>query len=189
MEMEDNVFKATPSAPSVVPDEVERRCENFIAAVNRSASLPDFYKAILDAMPSPVFVVEKDVCIIDFNSTAGKLLPQEREKVIRQRAGEALHCLHSTDSPDGCGRGPNCHKCVIRNSVNQSLDGYQIMRKRLHLEVLINGKKKAISYLVTTAPMVYDEHKYVLLVLEDISEIDMAARAALDCEESFNAIF
>lgn len=55
----------------------------------------DFYKTILNAIPSAVFVVEDDVCIVDFNSAAAKLLGKNPEVLLRKRAGAPvpLHLL------------------------------------------------------------------------------------------------
>jgi PAS domain-containing protein len=46
-----------------------------------------------------MFVVDEDVRIIEFNRAASQFLSADRETVLRQRGGEALQCLHSTENP------------------------------------------------------------------------------------------
>lgn len=131
----------------------------------------NFYRAILDGIPSPVFVVEEDVCIVDFNSVAGKMLSQDRELVISRRAGEVLHCVHSTDVPEGCGRGPVCNDCLVRNSVNKALQGEKITRQMVKMEIFDDGKKSDALLLLCVSPLIYNDQSLGLVVMEDISEV------------------
>ena len=51
-----------------------------------SALKNDFHKTVLDAILSPVFVVQEDVRIIGFNTAASKMLADDRQLVVRKRA-------------------------------------------------------------------------------------------------------
>jgi nitrogen-specific signal transduction histidine kinase len=136
--------------------------------------LDDFYRIVLDGLQLSVLIVEQDARIVDSNATAAKLLATDRMLLLKQRPGEALHCLHSTDVTEGCGKGPACTQCVIRNSVNQSLHGQCVTRQKIIFETLSEGEKGKMEFLVTTSPLEYADHKYVLLVLEDIAAISQA---------------
>jgi hypothetical protein len=57
------------------------------------------------------------VRIQEDNSAAAGFLLVQRSAILKHRGGEVLHCLNSTDVPEGCGRAPFCEECVIRNSV------------------------------------------------------------------------
>ena len=50
-----------------------------------SALKDDFHKTVLDAIPSPVFVVQQDVRIVDFNTAASNILAEDRQVIIRKR--------------------------------------------------------------------------------------------------------
>lgn len=139
-----------------------------------NANLDDFYRVVLDGIQAPVFIVEQDVRIVDYNAAAGAILAAERKLVTNQRAGEALHCLHSTDAAEGCGRGPSCSHCTIRNSVNQSLHSESASRHKVTFEMCSEGEKTKIDFLVTASPLFYADHKYVLLVMENIAEVKAA---------------
>ncbi len=131
----------------------------------------DLLKVIFDAIPSPIFVVDDDVQIHEYNTAAAGLLGAERTTILRRRGGEALHCLHSRDVPEGCGRAPHCKDCVIRSSVREAFYGNQIVRFRHRLELIRDGNILEIYALITASPFLFQGKQLVLLVVEDISEI------------------
>jgi hypothetical protein len=131
----------------------------------------DYFKAILDAIPSPVFVVDNDVRIIECNEAAVPLLGQNPAVMLNLRGGEALRCLHSADSQEGCGRGPACGDCVIRNSVTHTFSGRKISRRATRMDLVRGSITQEIYVLVTTSPFTYQGKIYALLILEDVSEL------------------
>jgi len=137
----------------------------------RLSEIEDILAAVLDAIPSPLLVVDEDVRIIGFNQAASGLLGQNPELIIRRRAGEVLHCLHATETPQGCGRAEFCKDCPVRNSVTASLCGQRVVRQRARMELLRNGDVTPIYLLVTTAPFSHQGNPLVLVILEDISEL------------------
>jgi len=131
----------------------------------------DMLKAVFDALPSLVFVVDEDVRILEYNAAASALIGAERITIIKQRAGEMLHCLHSSEAPEGCGKAPFCNNCVIRNSVTAAFGGNRVVRRRTKLELISDGTKIVIYALITASPFSFQGRSHVLLVIEDISEI------------------
>jgi PAS domain-containing protein len=143
-----------------------------------TAERGEFHKTVLDAFPSPVFVVEKDVRIIDLNAAAARMVGKDRAFVLRRKGGDVLHCIHSKETLEGCGKAPYCKECVVRNSVNESLTGLKLVRQKAKLELVRGEKVLEVYMLITTTPFEYDNELIVLLILEDITEI-MTLRAML----------
>jgi hypothetical protein len=131
----------------------------------------NFCNAVVEGIPIPVLVVNADVQILYYNSAASVLLGSEPEVVIRRRAGDVLHCIHSTAALEGCGYSPFCNDCIIRNSVNQSFKGQKVSRKLQKMELLQKNNVAEIYLLVTTAPLQYGKELLVMLLLEDVSEL------------------
>jgi len=131
----------------------------------------DFLGSIFDAIPSPVFVVDRDVRIQEYNSAAADLLIAERKTILKRRAGDVLHCLHSTEVQQGCGRAPFCEDCIIRSSVTEAFEGNHVVRRRTKMELIRGGNKMELYALITASPFPFEERPLVLLVIEDISEI------------------
>lgn len=128
-------------------------------------------RAVFDAMPAMVFVVDEDVRIEEYNLAARALLGGDRSVVLRRRAGEVLHCLHEADVPEGCGRGPNCRHCTVRNAVGEAFHGGSVVRRRAKLELERDGRRVQIYALITASPFEYEGVRRVVLVVEDISEL------------------
>jgi PAS domain S-box-containing protein len=130
-----------------------------------------YYRTILDAIPLPIFVVDEDVRIQDLNQAAAIGFGLNKGTVLKRRGGEVLHCLHSQDVPEGCGRGEFCRTCVIRKSVKASLQGQTVTRRRAKVELLLGGSKQEQELLITASPMPSQDEPLALLILEDISEM------------------
>jgi PAS domain-containing protein len=129
-----------------------------------------FLKAVLDANPAMMFVVDGDVRILECNAIALQLFAGGTSP-FQRRGGDALQCLQATEHPDGCGHAAACRDCVIRNAVNQAMKGEKTFRRRTVLE-LIQGEATVDFYaLVTVAPFDYSGRHLALLTIEDISEL------------------
>jgi hypothetical protein len=128
-------------------------------------------RALLDALPSLVFVADRDVRIQEYNAAAVALIQAERETLLQRRAGDVLNCIHAKDADGGCGRGPACKDCVIRNAVTEAFHGNRVVRRRTRIEFLRGGEKLEIYALITASPFTFHGTAHALLVIEDISEI------------------
>ncbi len=128
-------------------------------------------RTIFDAIPIPAFVVDDDVQILELNVAASQFCGQTREGVYKRRGGEVLHCLHSTDVVEGCGRGPVCGECVIRNAVAQCLEGQVVSRKIMNLQLSPELAQKNLQILITASPMENSGEKLALVMVEDITDI------------------
>jgi hypothetical protein len=131
----------------------------------------DMLMAVFDALPSLVFVVDQDVRIQEYNAAASDLLMAERKTVLKQRAGEILHCIHSSEVPEGCGRAPFCKDCIIRNSVTEAFQGNRVVRRRTRIELIRDAGRIGLYALITASPFFFQDRPLVLLVIEDISEV------------------
>jgi PAS domain-containing protein len=141
----------------------------------------EFFKIVFDAIPSLIFVVDDDVRVQEYNAAAANVLSGNRETILKNRCGEVLNCLHTNDVPEGCGRAPICKKCIVRNSVNKASQGHSVVRRRTKIEIIRGEAKIEIYALITASPFLFKERSYVLLVIEDISEIAELRRMITIC--------
>lgn len=131
----------------------------------------DLLRSVFDALPSLVFVVDQDVRIQEYNAATSDFLMAERKTVLKQRAGEILHCIHSREVQEGCGRSLLCKDCIIRNSVTEAFLGNRVVRRRTRIELVRDANKIEIYALITASPFFFRNRQFALLVIEDISEI------------------
>ncbi len=131
--------------------------------------------AILDAYPAPTILVDDDVRALFINRSARNALGVNTEShyqaALLKRGGHLLHCVHAGDSPEGCGRGPVCKTCVIRNSVGKALATQAVTRARAVLQLDTGKATVDAHFLVSAARVEKDGQKVVILTLEDISDL------------------
>jgi PAS domain-containing protein len=140
-----------------------------------------FLRAVLDALPAPLFVVDDDVCIRDCNAAARAMVGAEGLPVLMKRGGEALHCIHAAETAGGCGASAACGDCVVRNSVRSAAGGGRVSR-RMHRMLRAGAEGQVeVNVLVTASPFRYEGEALVLLVLEDITELDALRRIVPMC--------
>ena len=125
-------------------------------------------RQLLDAMPSYVFLVDKDVSILDYNAAAGAFLGIGRRDILRHRAGEVFNCLHSRDVQAGCGYGPACQSCLVRGAVNEAFTGKKCVRRQVTMELCSGRTVKKLQVLITAAPFAYQGHERAVLIIEDL---------------------
>lgn len=130
----------------------------------------------LEAVPSALFVVDENMRVFYHNRLARELIAEEG--VLGRKLGDVARCVNSAASPDGCGHGPHCPDCVVRNSVKEVYSGRRVFRKQTLFEHYKEGEKSSVPLLITAAPLTYKDKKLALLILEDIADLT-EARAML----------
>ncbi len=140
---------------------------------NRNQFSLDALQAILDAIPDPVFVVDRNCVITACNEAATLLAHGKTQKLLRQRTGEALQCINATRTPEGCGHSDVCGDCVIRKAVAEAQAGRKTIRKRTTMLMVDDQDLETAVFMITAAPMPpqADDQNRVVLILEDISEL------------------
>jgi PAS domain-containing protein len=131
----------------------------------------EFFRSVLDSMPSAVFVVDAEVRILHLNATASAWLGKDDDAVFMLRGGEVFHCIHSTETPEGCGHSESCRDCVIRGSVQAAFRAGKVFRAKARVQLRQRDTLTDIHLLITTAPFTHEEQPLALLILEDISEL------------------
>ncbi len=128
----------------------------------------DFLTDTLNAIPFPLLVVDGDVQVFFWNSAALRLL--KNEDIYKNKGGDILHCIHSFESNKGCGHSEYCKSCVVRNSVNESMQGDKIYRRKTVMELKTAKGYLEFPVLVTTSPFIFNDKQMVILIMEDVRE-------------------
>jgi PAS domain-containing protein len=129
-----------------------------------------FHRVLFDAMPMPVFVVDKDVSILDYNTAAARLLKKDKKLVLRRRGGEVLNCVHSMEGPKGCGSAPACGDCMVLKSVRSAARGRRVNRQSAQMELVRKGRVTQVNLRVSCQPFTYGRSSFILLVLEGLND-------------------
>lgn len=131
----------------------------------------DLLQLVLDAVPSAVFLVDKDIRILRSNKAAVELLGSSPSKILSHLCGEVLHCLHDHTSGGGCGTTTHCIECTIRRCVQKAIKGTATRRAHHELIVVRGSGVKTTSLLLTVTPYHHESETGAILVIENITEL------------------
>ena len=124
-------------------------------------------RALLDAIPMPVFLADRDVRLVEANLAARRWLRSEDALELQRLGGDVLRCVFALDSAGGCGTTEACPTCVIRESVESAAPG-QAPRHRVAHAILETAEGVEDRWFrVGATPVTLDGRDLVLLTLED----------------------
>jgi Signal transduction histidine kinase len=138
--------------------------------------LNDLYQNVTTA----IFLADGDARIRNFNDAfAALFLPDERE-VLGELCGNAIGCRFVLAEGLDCGRTSNCGVCNLRrNIVTSFTERVPVYRDSLEREFLIGGMMRRKHFRFTTKYEVYRSVEYVLVLVDDVTEL-VEARAELE---------
>lgn len=146
----------------------------------------NYLRSVLDALPTPIFVVNNDFEIFDINPAAKDLFEIDTDVTLRRLCGAVMHCLHALESEGGCGTTEHCPDCVIRNAVEAASHGETVHKQAYRMKIQRRDAISDVHMLVTTSPFNYDGNKFVLMALEDITEVTHLQRLLPICSSCKN---
>lgn len=148
----------------------------------------EFLQTFIDAVPSLLFVVDRDVRVIHVNRAAARTIGPEKDLILMKSGGDILHCIYAPETPEGCGHGPKCPDCVIRNSVSKAFDGQAVFRRPAVIRVKSRENFDDVYFNVTATPLTYKGIAMVLLVLDDVTGQKKVEKALSDSEDRLRNI-
>ncbi len=138
-----------------------------------SPTLPDdqLLKRLLDAIPSFVFIVDRDVRVLATNKAADAFFGAHPEHHRQPLCGDYLRCVNAPPADKNCGHSQHCPECVVRNAVSAAVTGQPTLRKLHPMRLHLHGEATDIWFLITANPLETREGLHYMLVLEDVSEL------------------
>ncbi len=138
----------------------------------------DELAAIYDAAPLIIMLVDEERRVRKVNKFAEQFAGTPAASILGLRGGEALHCLHALDDPQGCGFGPHCQHCMVRRSVLDTLEtGRSHNQVEVSLPFAVEGKAQDLMFLLSTTRVKVRGQPRVLVTLQDITARKQAERA------------
>lgn len=132
---------------------------------------PEQIRVVLDSLPIPIFLFDRDLRVLDANRSGFELLCEARSVAFRRRCGEVFRCIHARESLEGCGTTEACKQCGIRSAVEGACHGSMVYRKKVEMTVDKGGSPDRIDLLVTAVPVEDAKQRFALTALEDVSEL------------------
>jgi len=127
--------------------------------------------AIFDNAPFLMVLYDEERGIIRRNNVPFVHNGTAGAEVVGRRIGEAFNCSNAMNHPGGCGAGPHCNDCVIRNSVTDTLKtGRSHHQREARVQVSSGGHDKEMVLLISTARLTIRKQPMVLCSVNDISD-------------------
>jgi signal transduction histidine kinase len=89
--------------------------------------------------------------------------------VFGLRPGEALHCVHAAEGPNGCGTGVWCASCGAAIALVTSLAEDAPVERRCAATLERNGSREDACFAVRSVPVEREGLKLLLLFIQDVS--------------------
>ncbi len=125
---------------------------------------------LLESLPDPILVIDESRRIVFANRRLEDLLKRPRGSLIGLRPGEALRCVHSCETPGGCGASEACGLCGadiaiarIRFSGKQEVEDFRVLRET-------EEGVSALDLRLWVTPLDLEDRRYSLVVLHDITD-------------------
>jgi signal transduction histidine kinase/CheY-like chemotaxis protein len=138
-------------------EELRRRRENM--------------QAICEAAPVGMMLVDETLRIRQINRVAAGLTGNTMEQMLNCRIGDSLNCLHSMDSPEGCGSGNGCAHCRFTQILGKVFkEGCTVEKEDVEETYMISGQESRLSFEVSAVPIQLEGKQYAILILNNITD-------------------
>jgi hypothetical protein len=147
------------------------RDEPATLRAQRSAFLTDpSCVAILEAMPGPVAVLNQRRQIVAANCRFAEAIGAEDVfTALGKRPGEAFDCIHSDETPGGCGTTEHCSTCGALNSILQCIATQCRVVEECRICTCGGANGGALDFRSETTPLAMNGEDFVVMALTDVS--------------------
>ncbi len=145
--------------------------------------------AIYNHIPAIIILVDEERRVQKVNKLALQFSGRIEEEILGLRGGEALRCLNSLDDPQGCGFGPQCQFCMVRNTVLDTFKtGKAVYGIEYALPFIKEQKRVELHLLISTTPLTIKGKNMVLVSINDISDLKLAQSALNVSEKKYRSL-
>ncbi len=134
----------------------------------------EFLNIVLNNITSCIVLLDQDVKLQAFNNALKTIFSnKENEDLLYMRCGEAIGCAYQIEEAKDCGTTTRCKTCELRlAALDAYLNNAVTYRKHINRPFLNNKMEKEYKDLqVSTRLFTYKKEKYVMLIIEDITEL------------------
>ena len=128
------------------------------------------FRELVNAVPSPVVVLNDNRQIVAANQAVLTLLEAEESDLRGSRIGEVVRCSNMKEGPDGCGTGVHCRACGAVAAILECQGSQAQTTNDCRLTSETGSQPRAIDVRVTASPFHVAANEFTLVVLEDIAK-------------------
>ena len=140
--------------------------------------------------PIAMMILDPDRRVRKVNGFVALFAGRPAAEMIGMPGGEALRCLHHLDNPRGCGFGPHCSECRVRQAVLETFASGQSQRDiEAWLPFPDDETTREKCLLISTAHLRIADAERVLVCAQDITDRKQAEEVLQESEKKFRLTF
>ena len=148
------------------------------------------FKAIFDAAPVGMLLIDENGVVKHINDIAARLTGRDASRIIGVQPGQALGCVYSHDGPGGCGHSPACSSCLIRNTFTEVFNsGQAVHGVEVRPALVVRGNQERPWLEISAEPVLMDDKRHVVLAVRNITDRRQAEEALRQSNEKYKMIF
>ncbi len=128
-------------------------------------------RAVFDVVNVGMLVIAEDGAVKQVNDTLTRWVKRDLLAWEGGQPGDFVGCVHALAEPAGCGRGPRCPACPIRNAFTSVLQtGQPVHDVETEALLSVGGSEVRLWLEVSADPLVLDGKRHVILAMNNITE-------------------
>lgn len=145
-------------------------------AVEDLKSSVKFLNTLLDNINSAIFVLNKELKIVDINDYSKILFKTDSSQLKDNFLGNAIKCIHSINNQI-CGKNESCNECKLRNSILQVfLNKSTKIKLILEKEILLEKRKIKKIFEFSIKYFNFKNTDLAIVIIDDITKYEMQKR-------------
>jgi len=127
--------------------------------------------ALFAAAPVGMLLIDENTVVTHVNDLVAKMVGKKCPDMINCQPGEGFNCAHLCDDPQGCGHGPACASCPVRDTLEKVLlSGKSIHGVETQFILQVDGKSIHPWLEISAEPVIIDGRKHAAVAITNITE-------------------
>ncbi|MBW2731782.1 MAG: hypothetical protein JRH20_05270 [Deltaproteobacteria bacterium] len=126
-----------------------------------------FLQELIDTFPAMTFVVEEDVTVVAFNTSASRFFGI-KASALKHLTGQLIYCVNAMGGT--CRRTLKCKDCDLRLALERASQGVAVERKQTTMKLAVDGEPAREFHLLVTTKPYRGPYPKVLLFIENVTE-------------------
>ena len=138
----------------VLMNAIERGFIQFREKLERERRSRDFVD-LYERIPVMTYCLDKNLKLLNANRLAhsyGCFADRPEGIPAKTAMGDLLGCCFRNDDPQGCGHGPECQCCALRELLAETVQNKEVYRKRtVHMQLQSGGTAAEVAFLASAS--------------------------------------
>lgn len=149
----------------------------------------EVFLKIFSTVPVGLLLLDSNTAITHANKAIYSMVLREPSEVIGLWAGGGLGCVHSLETPKGCGFSDSCPACPLRHGIEQIIaERTHTHGSELNLTMMIDGKLEDRCLSVSAESIDIEGNLQVIVAIDDITDRKRIEQALKESEKRLSTI-